>query len=124
MKTGELLTELHRIMGETDGLNRELSLLKASRKDVEAQLLQHAADQGVDSLSNGLVSVTVKDDFIAAYDPEMWSELVSDCVRTGNTHIIQRRISTKPVQELIDNGSEIPAGVRLEPQTKLLVRRK
>lgn len=124
MTTGERLTELHRLMGEIDEANRQLSALKDARRDIEDSLRRDAEQQGVDSFRNELVTVTIREDFVASYDPDHWDDLVRWAGETGNTHIIQRRISTKPIQELIDNGSELPAGVRLEPQTKVTVRRR
>ena len=124
MTTGERLTELHRLMGEIDEANRQLSALKEARRNIETALQRDAEQNGVDSFRNELITVTIREDFIASYDPDHWDDLVKWAGDTGNTHIIQRRVSTKPIQELIDNGSELPAGVRLEPQIKLTARRR
>lgn len=124
MNTGDLLDDLRNTMDVIDELNQSLSAAKKQRKAIEQKLMDEAETAGVDSFSNSRVSVSLKEDFIAAYDPEMWNELVAWAVDTDNLQLIQRRISTKPVKELIDNGSELPAGVRLEPTTKITVRRK
>lgn len=124
MNTGQLLDDLRDTIDVIDELNTSLSAAKKQRRAIEDKLTKAAEAAGVDSFSNPRISVSIKEDFAAAYDPELWNDLVAWAVETGNLQLIQRRISTKPVKELIDNGMEIPAGVRLEPVTKLNVRRK
>jgi len=124
MNTGHLLDQLRAAMDTIDELNQSLSALKKERAAIESQLKDAAEAAGVDSFSNSRISVSLKEDFIAAYEPDQWNDLVKWAADTGNFQLIQRRISTKPVKELIDNGCEIPAGVRLEPTTRINVRRK
>lgn len=123
-KVGDLLDMLRHAMDVADDLNNALKDIKKRRQHIERQLMAKAEQDGVDSFSNAQISVSLKEDFIAAYEPEQWNELIDWASETGNYQIIQRRIGTKPIKELIDNGSELPAGVRLEPQTKVTVRRK
>lgn len=122
--TGHLLDDLRLTMDLIDELNQSLKVASKQRKAIEAKLQKAAESAGVDSFSNSQISVSFREDMIASYEPEHWNELVAWCVETGNYQLIQRRISTKPVKELIDNGLEIPAGVRLEPTTKINIRRK
>ena len=122
--TGELLDDLRNTMDVIDELNASIKAASKQRKAIEAKLQKMAESAGVDSFSNAQISVSFKEDFAAAYDPESWTDLMKWAVETGNFQLIQRRISTKPVKELIDNGMELPVGVRLEPLTRMNVRRK
>lgn len=122
-KPGDLLNDLREVMGAIDEYSQMLNAAKKQRAAIEAKLKDAAETLGVNAFKGDGISVSIREDFIASYDPERWSELVAWCGETGNTHIIQRRISTKPVTEMIDNGHALPAGVRLEPVTKLHVRR-
>ncbi len=124
MNTGDLLNDLADTMSVIDEMNTQLSAAKKQRAAIEAKLRDVAEQTGLSSFSNDRITVSLKEDFVAGYDPDQWNELVAWAVETGNLQLIQRRISTKPVKELIDNGCEIPAGVRLEPTTKVNVRRK
>lgn len=124
MNTGELLNELRSTMDTIDELNQSLNAVKKHRKDIERQILDESERTGTTSYGNDAITVTVKEDFIAAYDPEHWNDLIDYASKTKNYQIVQRRLSTKPIAELIDNGAELPEGVRLEPITKINARRK
>ena len=121
---GDLLTELRDIMDATDGLNSELRKYRERRDQIESEIRKMAEETGLDQFANDAITVSVKEELMPGYDPEQWNELVAWAVATGNIHMIQRRLSSRPILELIDNGTELPAGLRVEPVTKVSVRRK
>ena len=121
---GQMLDDLRDVLDQTDELNGELSRLKKRRYAIEAAIREDSERTGNQQYGNDRLSVSVKEDMVASYDPALWGELIAWAVETNNQHIIQRRVSTKPVVELIDNGVELHPGIKIEPQTKLNVRRK
>lgn len=120
---GELLTRLREAMDEIDALNAQLSEARARREEVERELLRRAENDGVDSYRNDQITVTVTEKLRAKYDPDQWDNLLSWAVQTGNTHVIQRRLTDARIESLIIDGVEIP-GVTLEGYKKINVRRK
>ena len=121
---GAKLDELRDVLDTIDEINASLSGLKKQKDRLEYELKKSSEETGITSFSSDRLSVSVKEEMVVGYDPAYWNELVEWAVRTGNQHVIQRRVSTRPILELIDNGVELPIGVRLEPVTKINVRRK
>ncbi len=121
---GALLDELRALLDQNDELNAEQARLRKRRTQIEDAIRRHSEDTGVNRFGNDHLNVTVSEDMVASYDPDHWNELVKWAVETGNLQVIQRRVSTRPVLDLIDSGSELPEGLKLEPQIKVNVRRR
>jgi hypothetical protein len=124
VNAGDLLNELRELLDEKDDLNNTLSKVNKRREEVEYLIQQLAERTGLDSFSNDVLTVSVKKDTVVSYEPERWNDMVAWAVATNNLHIIQRRVSTKPVLELIDNGIEMPEGIKFTEMTRVNTRRK
>jgi hypothetical protein len=70
------------------------------------------------------ITCTVCTKWRAKYEPEKWKDIVKWAVETGNEHLIQRRLSDKPVMEIIDTGGTLPEGLSVQPFDELKFRRK
>ena len=124
MSVGILLNALRANMDRTDELNRELSALKKNRYAIERDLIHQAESAGLEKLANDRLTVSVREELNAGYDPDHWNELIRWAVEHDAEHIIQRRLSSKPIQELAATGVALPDFIRLEPVTRLNVRRR
>ena len=124
VSAGDLLTELRQLLDKRDEVNLTVAAINERRNQVEYELQKLAERTGLDSFSNDVLTVSVKTETVVGYDPEYWGSLMEWAVRTNNTHIIQRRVSTRPVMELVDNGIEMPEGIKFETITKVNTRRK
>jgi len=121
---GNDLAELRELMDRIESLNTQLASLKKQRAAVEARIKRQAESDGLTSYSSDNITVSVRDDLVAGYDPDHWPELIRWAVSTNNEHVIQRRLSTKPICEIAANGTPLPDFIRLESVTRLNVRRK
>lgn len=124
MHVDELLDEYAELRGQVSDLEAQKRIFSGRMKEIERILVNHAEATGCSKFGNGKVSCTIDAEAMrAAYDPELWPEVVKWAVATGNDHIIQRRLSDAKVLELIDNDVPLPDGLRLEPYTKVSIRR-
>lgn len=124
MKIGAVLNEYRGVMDKINEHNAWLKALREKKDRLEAQIVEAAEQTGVTEFANDNLKATIREDFVASYDPAQWTDMVRWAVETGNEHIIQRRLSTRPVTELIDSGHALHPGIVLQPQKKISVRRK
>ena len=124
LNVGETLERLKINKEKQAELNKELKTLKGEAYKLEADLMEAAEASGLESLSANGLTVRVVEDFHASYEPENWPDLIAGLVRLGYAHVVQKRISVAPVKAMIDNGVELPAGLKLVPFKKLSIRAK
>lgn len=122
--TGELLNDLRQVMDEIDQLNKQLRPLTSRRRELEQAIISKAEAEGTDRFGNDQLSVTVQHKTTANYDPEKWDSILRWAVKTGNSHIFQRRMTDAKVEQLALDGVELPDGLSLEQIDKLNIRRK
>lgn len=124
MNIGDVLDEYRGVIDQIDELNASLKALREQKERLESQIIEAAEKSGVTEFANDNLKATIREDFVASYDPAQWTDMVRWAVETHNEHIIQRRLSTRPVTELIDSGHALHPGIVLQPQTKINVRRR
>lgn len=127
MNLDELLQALRNEKDWQDELNGNLAKSKAKADMIEAEIVAKMKEAGLDNdgakvSANGM-TVTLRHKFRAAYDPAKWSQVVKWAVDTGHEYIIQRRLSDKPVLELMDNGTPLPDGLSVTSYEDLDFRR-
>ena len=123
-KVGDMLSELRILLDRATALNAELTEVNKQRSAVEWKLKASMSANGLDKIANDCITVSTKDETVASYEPEHWADLVAWAVAHDATHIIQRRLSSKPIVELAVNGEPIPDFINLQTITRLNVRRK
>lgn len=124
-EVGDVLASLRAIIDAREKLSEIDSLLSARRGEIEADLMERHAKEGVDSYSGGGMSVSFNDEAVRVrYDPERWEAIVNWAFRTGNLGIVQRRITDAKIAALVAEGVSLPTGLTLETYCKLNVRRK
>jgi len=110
-----------------DELLAKLAQSKSKTTEIESKIMAAMKDAGLDGdgakVSHGGLTVTLRHKFRAAYDPEKWSGVVKWAAETGREYIIQRRLSDKPVVELMDNGVALPDGLTVTSYEDLDFRR-
>lgn len=60
------------------------------------------------------LTVTVNEKARARYEPDQWAAIVEWAGRTGNQHVIQRRLNDKSIVELAQGKDGLPPGVLIE----------
>lgn len=123
INAGEKLNRLHELITEKETLDNILAGVKGEIEGIKNDLAKLAEALGVDKFANDLMTVSIKEDMRAGYTPEEWPAIFAWIAKTENFGIIQRRLSAKPIQELIDCGTPLPKGLKLEPYTKVSTRR-
>ena len=101
-------------------LGEERSALEAQAKDLKKQqdeikyaFIRAADEQGIDKFSAGPLTISVKEELKYTYDPEHWDELLRVCVESGYTSAIQRRCTSKVLEEMVQSDVLSPALVKI-----------
>lgn len=127
MNLSELLTAFRAEKDVQDILNADLAASRKRADELEQSILAEMERNGFDSdgskFSDGGMTVTRRTKWRAKYDPALWPQIVAWANESGNSHIIQRRLSDKPVMELIDCGVALPEGLSAESYVDLDFRR-
>lgn len=127
MQIDELLAQLRNEKDWQDELNANLAKSKAKADALERDILATMKENGLDAdgakVSASGMTVTLRHKFRAAYDPEKWASVVKWAADTGHEYIIQRRLSDRPVLELMDSGVALPDGLSVTSYEDLDCRR-
>lgn len=123
----DLLAEYKRLLDLKDEATAVVSTINKSIDACEGKLREcfEAAGKWVDGAGSksGGITVTVREKWRTRYNPEHWPAIVAWAAATGNQHVIQRRLSDKPVMELLDAGTSLPEGLTVESYKDLDFRR-
>ena len=123
LSIGELCDGLRLAIDRIEEHNAEGKILGGVREGFEALLLEKMEAAGIESTKTEKITVTKSLQWRPKYDPERWGEIMQWCAESGNMHLVQRRLSIRPLQELIDNDVPLPAGLGVESFTKITHRR-
>ena len=122
---GQTMDLLRQCLDLRDALASMDKLLAEVRSKSEKALLDYQEMMGVSRLATDGLTVSFDPNALRAkYDPEKWDGVMKWAVETGNTHIIQRRLTDARVEELIRLKTALPEGLSVETYTKISVRRK
>ena len=123
----DLLSQYRAEKDRQDELNAQLADSRAKADGLERQIMARMKDAGLDSdgskVSHDGLTVTLRHKFRATYDPAKWTDIVRWAIDTHNEHIIQRRLSDRPVLELLDSGEKFPDGLTVSTYEDLDFRR-
>lgn len=127
MTEAELLSNYRRLLDLKDEANTVLSGINKDLDECEAKIRSafEASGKWEDGCAAkaGGITVTVRQKWRAKYAPEQWASIVAWAGETGNSHLIQRRLSDKPVMELLDAGVSLPEGLTVEAYKDIDFRR-
>lgn len=114
-------------LDEMDRINAERSAQQKRNDELEWQVRQAMTAAGLvnkgDKMTACGLTVFIQEKIRDKYDPARWPSIVEWAVRTGNIHIIQRRLTATKISELIDAGVEMPEGLGVEFYHDLGTRR-
>lgn len=123
----DLLDSFRAEKDKQDELNAQLAASRKLSEELEHAIMDAMKNSGLDAdgskVSHNGMTVTLRHKFRAAYDPEKWPSILQWAVATHNEHVIQRRLSDKPVLELMDNGDALPDGLTVTTYDDLDFRR-
>jgi hypothetical protein len=118
MDISDAILRKKQLQDKKDILNQEMSSLNKEIDDIDGTLmreLDRMKKSGLDpKLSGHGISVYLTDKCRATYDPERWAEIVKWAVESGRDYIVQRRLSDKKIESLIEEGVELPIGLGIE----------
>jgi hypothetical protein len=125
MKIDDLAIQLRSIIDQMDETNAVLKDLRKQKDDLLFQVQRIMEEVGIDSAKSkdaGL-SLTLKEDLVANYDPEKFEEIFKWCANQNRYDFIQRRMSSAKIKEFVESGGGLPEGLTLSPITKVGFRR-
>lgn len=111
MDIGYEVKALRELLDARDELNAQLKENGNAIRQIEDRLTDYCEKVGVDQVKvDGVLSLSIKDELRISYDKDNWDGLIRWAADTGNIHIVQRRISEKPIKELMSTlGDNFPA---------------
>lgn len=124
LSIGNVLKELRHVKDQKDAVNAELKGLNERESELEAKLIEYHKVTEVSNVGDENLSVTFGESLRFSYDPEKWDEIVHSLDRNGKLYCVQRRLNDAKLRELIENGEELPEGLRTESYVKVSIRRK
>jgi hypothetical protein len=126
MDMGRELANLRSLIDEKERLAAEQKTIQKRIDAAQYRLSDYCESIGVDQLKvDGVLSFSVSKDLRVVYDKDRWDELVAWAASTGNSHIVQRRISERPVKELMETlAGDFPAHLfKFDEYNKVSTRR-
>lgn len=106
MTLSELIKERRRLSTEYDKANEVVKDLKKQRDAVDKDIIEAMAMQGLDRMTlKGVANVGVTDkDTVTVTD---WDAVHRYILETKQPHLLQRRVMSNAILELIADGEEL-----------------
>lgn len=88
---------------------------------LEVWLMMQLTKLGADSLKteHGTAYISTRDRATCAD----WESFWAWCAQNGRVDMLEKRVSTKPVAEYLDQYGELPPGINIERERSITVRR-
>lgn len=95
--------------------------IKEKMAKLEVWLMTKLRDLGADSLktSNGTAYISTRDRATCSDWGSLWSWMAEH----GRVDMLEKRVSTKPVVEYLEETGELPPGVNIDREQTIIVRR-
>ena len=124
-KLDDLAVELRAVIDQMDEVNSRMKSLTGMKHNLLSQIQRKMEEDGIDSAKSNVagLSLTVKEDLVATYDPEKFQEIFDWCAEQDRYDFIQRRMSSAKIKEFVESGGGLPEGLTLSPITKVSFRR-
>lgn len=111
---GDLCRRYAETLAVLDKLEDATKEFEAVKSAMRQEFINRARVEGVEKFSGAGVTVTIKDKLVEKYDPQRWDEILKELVERGHGYCVHRRISVSKLQELMDAGERLPAGLTIE----------
>ena len=118
-KLNDLLAEYSRVRDGIKALQAREKKLNTSKRELEAQIAIRMQDEGLEKISNGGRTLSLKKEVVPTVDD--WDALQEYVAKTGRFELLQKRMSATAYREAISLGDDIP-GVESTELTKVNFR--
>lgn len=125
VNVGEVLKELRAIRDAREVIGGEDSKLAGRESELKSLLFHFHEDTGLTQVADhGLSVVFTPGKLRIGYVAEKWDELQKWLTDNGYGYCIQRRLNEAKLRELVDSGTALHEGLKVEPFTDIRITRK
>lgn len=103
---GDKIDEMWNLREKKRKLEASIKDLDGQISDIESQLMESMAEQGVDKMTGAKASVSISSTTVATV--EDWDAFLAYIYKNKFGHLLQRRVSDPAYRELIEAGKKVP----------------
>ena len=103
---GKMVDKMFEIREKKRVLEASIKELDGTIADIESQLMETMAAQGVDKMTGKLASVSITTSTVAQV--EDWDAFLAYVYKMKFGHLLQRRVSDPAYRELLEQGKKVP----------------
>jgi len=118
-KLDSLLAEYSKVREDIKELQAQEKELNTSKRELEAQISIRMQEQGLDKISDGNCTVSLKNEIVPTV--ENWDILQEHISITKQFELMHKRVSATAYREAIASGMDIP-GVKSTELTRINYR--
>lgn len=102
-------------------LSRRISKLKENREFLQRQVISLMKDMGVDRTGIDVANMAIQTKKYP--QPADWDQIYDYIYQNNAGYLLQRRLSSRAINEVFENGEEVP-GISFYEQDELSVTRR
>tara|TARA_R100000234_G_scaffold111783_1_gene85000 strand:- start:73 stop:441 length:369 start_codon:yes stop_codon:yes gene_type:complete len=118
-KLNDLLAEYGKVRDGIKELQAQEKELNTSKRELEAQISIRMQEQGLDKISNGGQTISLKNEIVPTV--ENWDLLQEHIAETKQFELMHKRVSATAYREAVAAGMEVP-GVKSTELTRINYR--
>ena len=103
---GGLVDQLWAVREKKRELDAQVKELEGQAGDLESQIMETMAEQGLDKMSGAMASVSITTNTVA--NVESWDDFLAFVYKKKYGHLLQRRVSDPAYRELLEQGVKVP----------------
>jgi predicted transcriptional regulator len=103
---GTLVDKLWAIREKRRELDAQVKELEGQASDLESEIMETMAEQGLDKMSGAMASVSITTNTVA--NVESWDDFLAFVYKKKYGHLLQRRVSDPAYRELLEQGVKVP----------------
>lgn len=103
---GQKIDAMFDLREKKRALDAQVKELEGQLADLESQLMEDMAAQGVDKMSGTKATVSITTSTVA--NVEDWNEFLAYVYKMKYGHLLQRRVSDPAYRELLEQGKKVP----------------
>ena len=118
-KLNDLLAEYGKVRDGIKELQAQEKELNTSKRELEAQISIRMQEQGLDKISDGNCTVSLKNEIVPTV--EDWDTLQEHIAKTNQFELMHKRVSATAYREAVAAGMDVP-GVKSTELTRINYR--
>ena len=103
---GTLVDKLWSVREKRRELDAQVKELEGQASDLESEIMETMAEQGLDKMSGAMASVSITTNTVA--NVEIWDDFLAFVYKKKYGHLLQRRVSDPAYRELLEQGVKVP----------------